>query len=61
MPTYGFAVELSREKKPRAKTPLFETSLSPGKNGFAGVRLSSDLQKQIDNRRIKKGNGVMLI
>jgi hypothetical protein len=61
MPTYESAVEFSREKKPRAKTPLFETSLSPGKSGFAGVRRSSDLQKQIDSRRIKSRRRVMVI
>ena len=55
IPTYGFAVELSREKKPRANTPPFETSSSPGKSGFAGVRRSSDLQKQINNKRIQGG------
>jgi hypothetical protein len=61
MPKYEFAVEFSREKKPRAKMPLFETSLSPGKSGFVGIRRSSDLQKQIDNRRMKQGRRVLPI
>ena len=51
MPTYEPTVEFVGEKKPRAKTPLLETSLSPVESGFAGVRRSSDLQIQINDRR----------
>jgi hypothetical protein len=40
---------------------LFEMSSSPDKSGFAGIRLSSDLQKQIDNMRIRQGRRVMPI
>jgi hypothetical protein len=59
MPRYEFPVEFVGEKKPRANMPPLETSLSPAESGFAGVRRSSDLQKQINDRRIKTGRGVM--
>jgi hypothetical protein len=59
MPMYEFAVEFAGEKKPRAKTPPLDTSLSPVESGFPRVRRSSDSQKQTNDRRIKTGRGIM--
>ncbi|KAE8807680.1 hypothetical protein D1007_15827 [Hordeum vulgare] len=55
MPMYEFVAEFVGEKKPRVKMPPLEMSLSPGESGFVGVMRSSDLQKQIKNRRMKTG------
>jgi hypothetical protein len=43
------------EKKPRAKYPLLEISMSPWVSGFACVSWSSDLQNELKNRRKKMG------
>jgi hypothetical protein len=52
---YKLVLEPSGEKKPSAKSPPLETSVSPEESGFASVSWSSDLQDELKNRRMKMG------
>uniref|UniRef100_A0A0A8XTQ4 Uncharacterized protein n=1 Tax=Arundo donax TaxID=35708 RepID=A0A0A8XTQ4_ARUDO len=55
IPTYRLPLEPAGEKKPRAKTPSLEMSISPGASGLTVVSWSSDSQKQIKSRKMKNG------
>lgn len=55
MPRYKLALEPLGEKKPSAKSPALETSVSPEESGFAFVSCSSDLQNEPRDRRMKIG------
>jgi hypothetical protein len=55
IPTYRLLLELSGEKKPRAKTPFSDMSMSPVGSVFSYVRRSSDLQEQIKNKKMRTG------
>jgi len=54
---YKLSLELVGEKKPRAKTPFSDMSLSPGKSGFPCVSWSSDrLGSELrSSRRMMRG------
>jgi hypothetical protein len=55
IPRYILVLELVGKKKPRAKSPLLETSVSLWVSGFACVSWSSDLQTEFKNRMKKMG------
>lgn len=55
IPMYNLRLELVGEKKPRAKSPPSETSLSLRKSGFACVSWSLDWQRELKNTRMKVG------
>jgi hypothetical protein len=50
---YSFLLELVGEKKPRAKSPPSEMSLSLSKSGFVCVSWLSDQQSELRNMRMK--------
>jgi hypothetical protein len=53
IPMYRLSLELVGEKKPSAKTPSLEMSMSPGESGFARVGWSLDWQGELKSRRMK--------
>uniref|UniRef100_J3M1Q5 Uncharacterized protein n=1 Tax=Oryza brachyantha TaxID=4533 RepID=J3M1Q5_ORYBR len=61
MPRNRLLLEAAGEKKPSAKTPLWETSTSPGRSCFACVSLSSDLQDGMRSKQRRKGRQTIFI
>ena len=53
IPMYNFLLELVGEKKPRAKSPPSEMSVSLGKSGFVCVSWLSDRQSELRDMRMK--------
>jgi hypothetical protein len=54
-------LELLGEKKPRAKPPPLEMSVSPRVSGFVCVSWSSDLQDELKNRKMERKTGIKAV